>query len=156
MTKPAAPDPTLLLDNQLCFMIYRLQRSITDRYRPILAEIGLTYPQYLVMLALWESKRLTVSQLGERLSLDSGTLSPLLKRLETAAFIQRKRSTVDERSVEISLTARGRALRRQALAVPPAIGECFASSADEYWALRHQLSSLLERVETSNAADRAG
>jgi len=156
VTKPAAPDPTLLLDNQLCFMIYRLQRSITDRYRPILAEIGLTYPQYLVMLALWESKRLTVSQLGERLSLDSGTLSPLLKRLETAAFIQRKRSTVDERSVEISLTARGRALRRQALAVPPAIGECFASSADEYWALRHQLSSLLERVETANAADQAG
>lgn len=156
MTKPAAPDPTLLLDNQLCFMIYRLQRSITDRYRPILAEIGLTYPQYLVMLALWESRRLTVSQLGDRLSLDSGTLSPLLKRLETAAFIQRKRSTVDERLVEISLTARGRALRRQALAVPPAIGECFASSADEYWALRHQLSSLLERVETANAADQAG
>ncbi|HBJ72525.1 MAG TPA: MarR family transcriptional regulator [Actinobacteria bacterium] len=137
-------------------MIYRLQRSITDRYRPILAEIGLTYPQYLVMLALWESRRLTVSQLGDRLSLDSGTLSPLLKRLETAAFIQRKRSTVDERLVEISLTARGRALRRQALAVPPAIGECFASSADEYWALRHQLSSLLERVETANAADQAG
>ena len=156
MTKPAAPDPTLLLDNQLCFLIYRLQRSITDRYRPILAEIGLTYPQYLVMLALWESKRLTVSQLGDRLSLDSGTLSPLLKRLEAVAFIQRKRSTVDERSVEISLTARGRALRRQALAVPPAIGECFASSADEYWALRHQLSSLLERVETANAADQAG
>jgi len=156
VTKPAAPDPTLLLDNQLCFLIYRLQRSITDRYRPILAEIGLTYPQYLVMLALWESKRLTVSQLGDRLSLDSGTLSPLLKRLEAVAFIQRKRSTVDERSVEISLTARGRALRRQALAVPPAIGECFASSADEYWALRHQLSSLLERVETANAADQAG
>lgn len=155
MTKPVAPDPTLLLDNQLCFMIYRLQRSITDRYRPILAEIGLTYPQYLVMLALWESKRLTVSQLGERLSLDSGTLSPLLKRLEAVEFIQRRRSKLDERSVEISLTARGRALRRQALAVPPAIGECFASSADEYWALRHQLSSLLERVESANAADQA-
>lgn len=155
MTKPVAPDPTLLLDNQLCFMIYRLQRSITDRYRPILAEIGLTYPQYLVMLALWESKRQTVSQLGERLSLDSGTLSPLLKRLEAVEFIQRRRSKLDERSVEISLTARGRALRRQALAVPPAIGECFASSADEYWALRHQLSSLLERVESANAADQA-
>ncbi len=156
MTTSADPDPTLLLDNQLCFMIYRLQHSITDRYRPILAEIGLTYPQYLVMLAMWESKRLTVSQLGERLSLDSGTLSPLLKRLESAELIERQRSKLDERSVEISLTARGRALRKRALKVPPAIGECFASSADEYSALRHQLSSLLERVERANEVDRAG
>ena len=156
MTKPSAPDPTLLLDNQLCFMIYRLQRSITDRYRPVLGELGLTYPQYLVMLALWESKRLTVSELGERLSLDSGTVSPLLKRLESAELIQRTRSNLDERAVAISLTARGRALRRRALAVPPAVGECFAATADEYWALRHQLSGLLERVEAANAADLAG
>lgn len=156
MTKPAAPDPTLLLDNQLCFLIYRLQRSITDRYRPILAKLGLTYPQYLVMLALWESKRLTVSELGERLSLDSGTVSPLLKRLEAAALIQRERSKVDERSVEISLTARGRALRKRALGVPPVVGECFAATADEYWALRHQLSALLERVDAANASELAG
>ncbi|MDO8732559.1 MAG: MarR family transcriptional regulator [Actinomycetota bacterium] len=137
-------------------MIYRLQRSITDRYRLILADLGLTYPQYLVMLAMWESKRLSVSQLGDRLSLDSGTLSPLLKRLELAELIERKRSKLDERSVEISLTARGRALRKRALDVPSAIGECFAASADEYWVLRHQLSSLLERVETANAKDLAG
>ncbi|MDP2288219.1 MAG: MarR family transcriptional regulator [Actinomycetota bacterium] len=156
MTTPTDPDPTLLLDNQLCFLVYRLQRSITDRYRPILGELGLTYPQYLVMLALWESKRLTVSELGERLSLDSGTVSPLLKRLESGELIRRQRSKVDERSVEISLTARGRALRKRALAVPPAVGECFATSADEYWALRHQLSGLLQRVEEANAADLVG
>lgn len=150
MTKPNAVDPSLLLDNQLCFLVYRLQRSITDRYRPILAELGLTYPQYLVMLALWETNHVSVSQLGERLSLDSGTLSPLLKRLEVAELIQRKRSRLDERSVEVSLTRRGRALQRRALQVPPAIGECFASTAEEYWALRHQLTGLLERVESAN------
>ena len=137
-------------------MIYRLQRSITDRYRPVLGELGLTYPQYLVMLALWESKKLTVSELGERLSLDSGTLSPLLKRLEAAELIERRRSKIDERSVEISLTARGRALRKRALSVPPVVGECFATTAEEYWALRNQLSGLLERVEAANAASLVG
>ena len=84
MTKRRVADEALLLDNQLCFMVYRLHRAITDLYRPILGELGLTYPQYLVMLVLWESSPLTVSQLGARLHLDSGTLSPLLKRLESA------------------------------------------------------------------------
>jgi DNA-binding MarR family transcriptional regulator len=143
----AKVDETLLLDNQICFLVYRLQRAITDRYRPVLGDLGLTYPQYLVMLVLWEKAPLTVGDIGGRLHLDSGTLSPLLKRLEAADLITRARGKADERSVEVSLTASGRALRRQARRVPAAIGECLAGSPDEYWAVRAQLTELLARVD---------
>jgi len=150
-----AVDDQLLLDNQLCFMVYRLHRGITDLYRPVLGELGLTYPQYLVMLVLWEDSPLTVSQLGARLHLDSGTLSPLLKRLEAAALVSRQRATDDERSVEISLAKEGLALRARALRVPQVVGECLAASADDYFAVRDLLSSLLERVDQACAEEAA-
>jgi len=153
MTAPGSLDEALLLDNQLCFLVYRLQRGITDLYRPVLAGLGLTYPQYLVMLVLWETEPVSVSRLGERLSLDSGTLSPLLKRLEGAGLVERARSQADERSVEVSLTRQGRALRRRAQAVPSTVGRCLAASAQEYVRLRDQLSDLLGRVESSLVAE---
>jgi len=156
MTKTAPAAEALLLDNQLCFMVYRLHRGITDLYRPVLSDLGLTYPQYLVMLVLWESDPLTVSAIGDRLSLDSGTLSPLLKRLEGAGLVTRARSHVDERSVEIALTAEGAQLRERAARVPMAIGECLAASPDEYGAAREFLSGLLCRVDAALAGDRSG
>jgi MarR family transcriptional regulator, organic hydroperoxide resistance regulator len=152
MTRTGTADDALLLDNQLCFLVYRLHRAITDVYRPVLADLGLTYPQYLVMLVMWESQPLTVSQLGERLQLDSGTLSPLLKRLEGAGLIERTRSTKDERSVEVSLTRQGKRLRESARKVPSMIGECLAASPDEYWDVREQLTSMLARVESASSA----
>jgi DNA-binding MarR family transcriptional regulator len=151
MTRRAALDESLLLDNQLCFLVYRLQRGITDLYRPVLADLGLTYPQYLAMLALWEHSTLTVGQLGERLDLDSGTLSPLLKRLEAAGHVVRQRAKDDERSVEVSLTPQGRALRSKARTVPLAVGRCLVGSPEEGELVRAQLVSLLERVEAVQA-----
>lgn len=147
MSASGKADEALLLDNQLCFMVYRLHRGITDLYRPILGELGLTYPQYLVMLVLWEESPLTVSRIGERLHLDSGTLSPLLKRLESAGLVTRSRAASDERSVEVSLTPEGTALRRRARQVPARIGACLAASADDYGAVRNQLTDLLARVD---------
>ncbi len=149
MTGNAAADQALLLDNQLCFLVYRLHRGITDLYRPVLQSLGLTYPQYLVMLVLWEEDGLSVHRIGERLSLDSGTLSPLLKRLETAGLIARARSSVDERSVEISLTGAGRALRERAREVPKVIGQCLAGSVDEYVDVRALLTRLVDRVDSA-------
>src|SRR5512137_2710947 len=106
----ARQDDWLLLDHQLCFALYSASLAMTKLYKPLLDPLGLTYPQYLVMLVLWEGDGLTVSQLGERLALDSGTLTPLLKRLETARLVQRLRDSADERRVLLQLTATGRAL----------------------------------------------
>ncbi|MEI6623943.1 MAG: MarR family transcriptional regulator [Actinomycetes bacterium] len=147
MTTITGADDALLLDNQLCFLVYRLHRGITDLYRPILADLGLTYPQYLVMLALWESEPMTVGQLGARLHLDSGTLSPLLKRLESAGLLRRTRARTDERSVQVSLTEPGRALRARALVVPARVGACLSGSKQDYRTAREQITSLLARVE---------
>ena len=107
---------TLSLDRQLCFALYSASRAMTAAYRPILTELNLTYPQYLVLLVLWEQGRVTVGRLGERLQLDSGTLSPLLKRLEANGFVRRERSLDDERLVDVTLTPAGRRLERMALA----------------------------------------
>lgn len=115
MKKPTDP---LLLDNQLCFALYSASLQMTKLYKPLLAEIGLTYPQYLAMMALWEEDEVTVSALGERLFLDSGTLTPLLKRLETAKLVRRTRNEADERQVLISLTDSGRALKKAAAGIP--------------------------------------
>jgi MarR family transcriptional regulator, organic hydroperoxide resistance regulator len=150
MSRAATTDASLLLDNQLCFLVYRLHRGITDLYRPVLAELGLTYPQYLVMLALWEDSPLTVSQVGARLELDSGTLSPLLKRLEAAGLILRTRAKTDERSVLVSLTPAGRALRTRARRVPAQVGECLAGTVEEYLASRAHLEEMLARVDAVN------
>ena len=109
----ALPAPSVALDDQLCFALYAASRAVTARYRPMLDALGLTYPQYLVMMLLWESDHQTVGQLGSRLALDSGTLSPLLKRLTAAGLVTRHRRVEDERSVSIALTDEGRALRGQ-------------------------------------------
>jgi DNA-binding MarR family transcriptional regulator len=114
----------LRLDAQLCFLLYAATRHVTQAYAPLLAPLGLTYPQYLVMLVLWEADggpAVTVGQLGERLHLDSGTLTPLLKRLQAAGLVQRARSADDERVVELSLTAAGRRLRARAEGIPAAM-----------------------------------
>ncbi|MGV1005795.1 MAG: MarR family winged helix-turn-helix transcriptional regulator [Candidatus Nanopelagicales bacterium] len=140
------PVRELLLENQLCFLVYRLHRKITDLYRPLLAELGLTYPQYLVMLALWENHPQSVSELGARLDLQSGTLSPLLKRLETAGILSRARSAADERSVQVDLTEAGRELRQAAQEVPAHLAAAIAGSQEEYLEARRQLTVLLERI----------
>jgi len=140
-------DEHLRLDNQLCFLIYACSREMTRLYRPLLDELGLTYPQYLVLLVLWEEEESTVKGLGERLLLDSGTLTPLLKRLEAAGFITRARSTEDERLLLIRLTDAGRQLKRQAAAVPGCLQEKSGLSMDEYRRLKSLFHELLHRMK---------
>jgi DNA-binding MarR family transcriptional regulator len=111
-------DAALQLDNQLCFAAYRVSHAFTAAYKPLLEPLGLTYPQYLAMLVLWEGDGVTVSELGARLGLDSGTLTPLLKRLDSAGLVQRLRDVQDERRVRIGLTPAGRALKQKAKAIP--------------------------------------
>src|SRR3954463_5660435 len=115
---PSTPNPALLLDNQLCFALYSASLAMTKLYKPLLDDLGLTYPQYLVMLVLWEGDGLMVSELGQRLRLDSGTLTPLCKRREGAGFVSRMRAVEDERRVLIHLTAPGRRLKARAARVP--------------------------------------
>lgn len=117
----SAANGMLLLDHQLCFALYSASLTMTKVYKPMLRELGVTYPQYLVLLALWERDEVTVSEVGERLFLDSGTLTPLLKRLEAQGLIARRRSAQDERQVIVSLTADGRKLRAKAQKIPPEI-----------------------------------
>lgn len=139
-------DPALLLDNQLCFALYSTSLTITKLYQPLLAELGLTYPQYLVMLVLWEHDDVTVSALGERLFLDSGTLTPLLKRMEAAGLLRRTRSSVDERRVQIALTAAGQALRAQAAKVPACVISATHSPVAELMALTEKLQALRRQL----------
>src|SRR6516165_10432261 len=115
------PSASLLLDDQLCFALYAASRAVTQRYRPMLEELGLTFPQYLVMLVLWERGATTVKGLAEALQLDYGTLSPLLKRLANAGLVTRRRRSEDERTVEISLTRAGSALKARASKIPSVI-----------------------------------
>ncbi len=137
----------LALDHQLCFALYAASLAMTKAYKPLLAPLGLTYPQYLVMLVLWEGDGITVSQLGERLTLDSGTLTPLLKRLEALALVQRRRDTADERRVLLRLTAGGQALRDQAAAVPQAIACATACDLQQVGALASQLHQLRRQLQ---------
>ena len=140
------PAPSVHLDDQLCFALYAASRAVTARYRPMLEELGLTYPQYLVMMLLWEEDNQTVGQLGARLALDSGTLSPLLKRLTAAGLVTRQRRVDDERSVSISLTTAGKALQTRALPVSEAMIEAIGFHQDEFDDLKKQLRLVLERV----------
>jgi DNA-binding MarR family transcriptional regulator len=144
----SSAQPGLGLDEQLCFALYSASRAITARYRPLLEDLGLTYPQYLVMLVLWESGPVTVGQLGQRLHLDSGTLSPLLKRLEAVGMVRRQRRQGDERSVEVTLTGNGHRLRERATCLPSAIGS--ATGLDVAGAAR-----LVEELRTITEAVRA-
>ncbi|MEK6668804.1 MAG: MarR family transcriptional regulator [Pseudomonadota bacterium] len=137
----------LRLDTQLCFALYATSLAMTKLYKPLLAPLGLTYPQYLVMLVLWERDDHTVHELGELLQLDSGTLTPLLKRMEAAGWVSRQRDATDERRVRILLTPQGTALREQAEGVPEAIFCQAAMAADEMSALRTQLHALRSRLQ---------
>src|SRR3990167_5192435 len=144
---PASPSPAALqLDNQVCFALYSASLAMTKLYKPLLDAIGLTYPQYLVMLVLWERDGLTVSDLGERLFLDSGTLTPLLKRLEAQGHIARLRDVQDERRVRITLTAEGRALREQAEAIPQCVLHSSQCSIAELTSLTSELKQLRDRL----------
>ncbi|WP_110961586.1 MarR family winged helix-turn-helix transcriptional regulator [Acidovorax sp. ST3] len=144
---PFTPSPAILrLDNQVCFALYSASLAMTKLYKPLLDRIGLTYPQYLVMLVLWEQDGVTVSELGERLFLDSGTLTPLLKRLEAQSQIARLRDVQDERRVRITLTAEGRALRDQAEAIPQCVLQSSQCSIAELTALTIELKQLRDRL----------
>ncbi|MEK3748424.1 MarR family transcriptional regulator [Paenibacillus sp. FSL E2-8871] len=145
--------PELLIENQLCFTIYACSREITKLYQPYLDKIGLTYSQYLVMLVLWERQQCTVKEIGEALFLDSGTLTPLLKRLQAAGLIVRERSTQDERKVLISLTEQGWALQSNAACIPRKMMEETTMSGDETVELLEQFKSLLNRVHEANTQD---
>ncbi|MEH0820586.1 MULTISPECIES: MarR family winged helix-turn-helix transcriptional regulator [unclassified Micromonospora] len=137
----------LVLRRQVCFALYAASRALTDVYRPILDEVGLTYPQYLVLLVLWEREDApTVSELGAALRLDSGTLSPLLKRLEAAGLVVRSRSARDERRVEVGLTADGRALRQRMDEVPLRIARATGLTQAELIDLRDTLTRVTEKI----------
>ena len=147
MTKPSKD--LLKLDQQLCFAMYSASRAMTKVYQPLLRPMGLTYPQYLVMLVLWQRNQLTVSQIGDTLTLDSGTLTPLLKRLETAGLVVRTRDATDERKVIVALTAAGRALKRQAATVPNAVMCATACDLDELVLFTTQLNRLRSNLSAS-------
>jgi len=145
-TQKLSIDQALLLDNQLCFALYSTSLAMTKLYKPLLEELGLTYPQYLAMLVLWERDGLMVSELGERLYLDSGTLTPLLKRLEAAGYIARLRDVEDERRVHIMLTAAGRRLKTKAAKIPGCILTASQCSIPELISLTQQIQTLRERL----------
>jgi MarR family transcriptional regulator, organic hydroperoxide resistance regulator len=149
MPRKHATDLPLLLGNQLCFAIYSTAHAFNRVYKPLLKKLGLTYPQYLVMLVLWERDGLPVKDIGGRLFLDSGTLTPLLKRLEAAEFIRRTRSTEDERQVLIALTSRGQALREKARALPQAILAASACSVTELSAMKNEIVALRDRLNAA-------
>ncbi|MGC3003690.1 MarR family winged helix-turn-helix transcriptional regulator [Streptomyces sp. G35A] len=149
---PAPPPPAddwLRLDQQICFSLNAASRAFNGVYRVVLKDLGLTYPQYLVMLVLWEHGALPVKQLGAHLRLDSGTLSPLLKRLEAAGLVRRERSARDERSVEVRPTEEGAALRERALEVPRRITEATGFGIEEIRALRARLDRLTTALDTA-------
>ena len=136
----------LQLDNQLCFALYSTSLAMTKVYKPLLDELGLTYPQYLAMLVLWERDGLMVSELGERLYLDSGTLTPLLKRLEVSGYISRVRDAKDERRVNITLTSSGRKLKTRAAKIPGCILSASQCSIPELMALTSQVQALRKKL----------
>jgi len=138
------------LDDQLCFALYSASRAVTAAYRPLLTELNLTYPQYLVLLVLWEEGRANVGRLCERLHLDSGTLSPLLQRLESVGYVTRERSTDDERRVEIVLTAAGKRLQAKVSCIPERLMALSQMSPDELVSLRDTVLRLTDTVLENN------
>lgn len=144
---PVPTDEMLKLDNQLCFAVYSASLAMTRLYKPVLEKLQLTYPQYLVMLALWEQDGLMVSELGEKLSLDSGTLTPLLKRLEANGYVARVRDVADERRVHITLTSAGRRLKSRASNVPACLMAAAQCSVPELISLTQQIQTLRDRIK---------
>jgi len=148
--------PNLDLEKQLCFALYSASRAMTTAYRPILKSLGITYPQYLVFLLLWERDKLSQTEIGERLLLDSGTLSPMIKRMEKAGLVSRVRDVEDERSVRIVLTEKGRALRAKAVSVPEAIACKVNITAEHAERLRREVSKLTFALQSANEDARGG
>jgi DNA-binding MarR family transcriptional regulator len=151
----------LLLSNQLCFRFYALERELMAAYRPLLDHLGLTYAQYITLLYLWEHEKATVGELCTALSLDTGTMSPLLKRLESAKLIERHRLPSDERTVEVLLTKTGRELEQKAVSIPGHIANCLLSSdrdeqGKKYAELREMLDQTLERLKRTRKEREAG
>ena len=133
---------SLKLDNQICFPLYACAKEVVRRYKPFLDEINLTYTQYITMMVLWEEKSLSVKQLGDRLYLDSGTLTPLLKTLEKKGYLRRERSKEDERSLIVTITEAGEALKEQAVTIPKRLSGCLdidRESAAQLYVLLHKL-----------------
>ena len=149
MTRKHASEVPLQLGSQLCFAIYSTTHAFNRVYKPLLDRLGLTYPQYLVMLVLWERDDVPLKEIGEKLFLDSGTLTPLLKRLEAAHLVRRTRSSEDERQVLIALTVQGQALRERAKAVPPAIFSASGCSLGELSSLRKSLVALRDQLNAA-------
>ena len=142
-------DKMLQLDHQLCFALYSASLAITKLYKPQLDKLGLTYPQYLTMMVLWEQDGQTVSELGARLSLDSGTLTPLLKRMEAAGLLARLRDVADERRVHITLTAAGRRLKTRAASIPACLLQASQCSLPEIAELTGELQTLRDRIRSA-------
>ena len=136
----------LKLSNQVCFPLYAATRQITKLYRPMLEKLGVTYPQYLVLLVLFEEESVTVKALGERLYLDSGTLTPMLKRMEEHGLVKRQRSTKDERVVEVTLTEKGRDIEKQAEEIPKRFSKEVLLEQDEFDELKRLLTKILDQV----------
>lgn len=145
-------DVPLPIDRQLCFAVYSAAHALNRVYKPLLDPLGLTYPQYLVLLALWEEDGITVKQLGAQMHLDSGTLTPLLKRMEAAGLVTRRRDAADERQVRIGLTEEGRALRQRAGAVQESLVCATGRSPAELEALRDQLTALRDALLADGCA----
>ncbi|WP_010494931.1 MarR family winged helix-turn-helix transcriptional regulator [Paenibacillus elgii] len=136
----------LKLDNQLCFSLYACSRAISRMYRPLLDELGLTYPQYLVLLVLWEKEESTVKELSEILDLDSGTLTPMLKRMEAAGLVQRKRSSEDERVVIVRIADKGLALQHKAVCIPQALFASSGMTLEQLAELNRQVKAMMTHI----------
>jgi len=143
---------SLKLENQLCFPLYAAAKEITRKYKPFLDKLDLTYTQYICMMVMWEHKSLNVKKLGEYIYLDSGTLTPLLKKLEDKGYIERKKNLEDERNLVISITDKGMKLRDDALSVPKSIGSCIPLSAEEAAVLYKVLYKILNNLNENNKA----
>jgi len=150
-TSPTSSAPAL--DDQLCFALYSTSLAMMRVYRGLLSQLGLTYPQYLAMMVLWEQDELTVSAIGERLFLDSATLTPLLKRMETQGLVRRARARNDERQVIVSLTEQGQSLRKEAAAMMPAVLCASQCSVEEVTSLRDRLVDLRSKLSDSAASN---
>ncbi len=141
------------LDQQFCFAVYACAREITKLYHPLLKDLGITYTQYITLLALWEKDRVTVKELGGRLYLDSGTLTPLLKKLEASGYVTRTRDPEDERNVLIELTEEGRALKLKACDIPERLFEQAGATVEEIVAVREQMTSLLHKIHSKSGQE---
>src|SRR5215510_295418 len=149
MARKQAGDLPLLLGNQLCFAVYSTAHAFNRFYKPLLDRLSLTYPQYLVMLVLWEQDGMSVKEIGERLFLDSGTLTPLLKRMETAGLVKRTRSSQDERQVIVALTPQGEGLKERARSLPLSILAASQCSVAELVALKNEVEALRDKLNAA-------